>query len=95
MHTVSNLPVVVVTGVSSGVGLHQRLAHDKGIQITCNLDPNVNLSIDGDKISQVIDNLLSNAIKYSGAQKPIQVRLTTSERFADVAVEDKGFLKVH
>lgn len=48
------------------------------------------LSMDGDKMKQVVDNLLSNAIKFSPAAAVISVRIETTDDDCTVVVRDQG-----
>ena len=49
--------------------------------------------IDGDpvRLAQVVDNLLQNAVRYSVAGSAIEVRLSSAEGSAVLAIEDHGF----
>ena len=49
-----------------------------------------NLSIDPEKIKQVVDNLLSNAIKYSPPKSVVSVEFTTSPNEQTISVKDQG-----
>jgi PAS domain S-box-containing protein len=48
------------------------------------------LSVDPDRMRQVIDNLLSNAIKYSGDQSDVEIRATVVDRHMLTQVIDRG-----
>ncbi len=48
------------------------------------------LSIDPDKIKQVVDNLLSNAIKYSPPKSVVSVEFTASTTEQTISVKDQG-----
>ncbi|AOS46288.1 Sensor protein EvgS precursor [Lacunisphaera limnophila] len=53
-------------------------------------DPQVELSLDGDKVRQVIDNLLSNAIKFSPPRSVISVSAGYGETGYAILVRDQG-----
>jgi signal transduction histidine kinase len=62
-----------------------------GRGITLDLqDTSVNLSMDADRIEQVVANFLTNALKYSAEDQPVNVRLAVEGRMARVAVRDHG-----
>jgi PAS domain S-box-containing protein len=52
--------------------------------------PETTLSVDPDRMRQVVDNLLSNAIKYSPEGSPIQVTATVENGCMLTAVIDNG-----
>jgi signal transduction histidine kinase len=49
-----------------------------------------NISIDKNKIEQVLHNLLSNAIKYSNPNTNISLQLTQNESHVQISVTDEG-----
>lgn len=49
------------------------------------------LSVDRDKVSQVIINLLSNAIKYSAEGVKIRITIQNTPKCGQIIVEDNGF----
>jgi len=53
------------------------LAQDKGLTLTCEVDPDLPVRVSGDalRVSQVLSNLLGNALKYSVAGTPVTARL--------------------
>jgi signal transduction histidine kinase len=67
------------------------LASERKLTIRCeNLEPNEKITLDADKIRQVLNNLLSNAIKFSPEGGTIDI---TSSRKVDsvvVSVRDQG-----
>ena len=66
-------------------------ADKKGTTIDFNPPSEVaNLSVDPDKIKQVVDNLLSNAIKYSPPKSVVSVEFTDSPHEQSIAVKDQG-----
>ncbi len=50
----------------------------------------VNIYVDADKMTQVINNLISNAIKYTPEEGRIEVRLTDMADSIEVSVSDNG-----
>lgn len=63
----------------------------KNKDVALTLDaPNTPMEADEDKICQVFINILSNALKYTPAGGKVDIRLYSSERFAEVRVSDTG-----
>lgn len=54
------------------------------------LDDNLEIKIDADKIKRVVINLLDNAVKYSPAEGKIKIILTESDSSVKLAVQDQG-----
>jgi len=59
-------------------------------EIKLNLQENIVVYADYDKIGQVINNLISNAIKYSLNEKTIDITCSIADNYALVTVKDKG-----
>lgn len=87
----------LMTLVQSTVRVFEGMAQQKGIQMSAELDPKINLDvlIDPLRFRQILSNLLSNAIKFTDAG---QVRLSVRARGSEdgerlqlnVQVEDTG-----
>lgn len=50
----------------------------------------VEMTVDGERIGQVITNLLSNALKYSPAHEPVALTFVQEEEAGIISVQDKG-----
>jgi signal transduction histidine kinase len=61
------------------VRIEKRLSHDLPM-----------LTIDADRIQQVVTNLLSNAIKFSPAEASVDVELRRANGSAEIVVKDYG-----
>lgn len=48
------------------------------------------VSIDADRIYQVLRNYLTNALKYSSEEKPVRVSVSKDQEIARVSVQDEG-----
>jgi two-component system sensor histidine kinase BaeS len=64
---------------------------DKNVDLTVSLpeDP-LELSLDQDKISQVVNNLLSNALKFTPKGGSVEVAATRKSRDIEISVRDTG-----
>ncbi len=63
---------------------------EKDFEVTCEIDRNLKMKVDPEKLQQVYTNLLSNAIKYSEDIKKIYVRLFQNSQGVVTEIEDKG-----
>ena len=63
---------------------------EKGFILKTEIDSNIMVNVDPDKVHQVFTNLLSNAIKYSGDSRNIRVRLFRNSHEVITEVEDEG-----
>jgi signal transduction histidine kinase/CheY-like chemotaxis protein len=59
-------------------------------QLVLDAEPNLEVTIDPDRIHQVVSNLLDNAVKYSPPGEPIRVRVGTHGRGVLLEVQDSG-----
>jgi signal transduction histidine kinase len=53
-------------------------------------DPGLRVSVDSDRMTQVLINLLSNAIKFSPAGAAVEVRIARVQDHARISVVDHG-----
>ena len=82
-------PTDIVSLVQEVVQELQESAPERMIIVTVPQEP-VQMTIDGDRITQVILNYLNNALKYTPNSAPIEVVLTQDEEYIRVAVRDQG-----
>ncbi len=68
----------------------QRLAWPDRVITFETPDSPIEISLDPDRIEQVITNLLTNALKYSAEDQPVAVQVSRTERGARMAVRDHG-----
>ena len=76
--------------VESRLVLHRLPAETKKISIRTDLSPVPSLSLDVNKVAQVVDNLISNAIKYSWPDTSVRVRTEARNGNVYLSVEDQG-----
>ena len=91
-----NEPFVFHTLINQILGNFQLMAHDKGLELTVDIEEDIPELLMGDslRITQVLNNLLSNAIKYTESGL-IALTIKNSEGSADSVnlrfeVEDTG-----
>lgn len=80
-----------VSLIEKDINLNKNFADKKQIQINfIKTDEAIQISIDKNKIEQVISNLISNAIKYSNPRTTIIVELKNDSGFVTCSVKDNG-----
>ncbi|WP_422444522.1 sensor histidine kinase [Thermoanaerobacterium sp. DL9XJH110] len=63
---------------------------NKNIEIKTDIDENVYIDADKDKISRAVINILSNALKYTNPGGTVLVALTEKGRDVEIVVKDTG-----
>ncbi len=63
---------------------------EKGVRLGLTCPGNVNLYADPERLSQIVLNLLSNALRATPAGGRVSVRVETTNRNMQIAVEDTG-----
>jgi signal transduction histidine kinase len=77
--------------VEKNIKMNKMIAGEKGINLTLeNNTGNVYLSIDRNKIEQVLNNLIYNAIKFSDSGSEIKVILSKKDNYIKTEVIDEG-----
>lgn len=66
------------------------LAHDKAIELQCELEPMLCVQADGVRLRQAIENLISNAIKYTPEGGTIRVRSALVGDGVVTTIQDTG-----
>ncbi|CAG4901352.1 ATP-binding protein [Paraburkholderia gardini] len=94
--TIESEPVELRELVDNAVGLLAGRAHEKGLKVRVDVEPDVAASLRGDsvRLRQILFNLLGNAIKFTPAgEVDVRVALreqTDSVQTVDIVVEDTG-----
>lgn len=76
--------------VRSAVAAAEPTAAQAGVTLALGPMADVTLSIDADRLRQVLDNLLQNAIRYNRPGGRVDVSLQVAERHVAIAVVDTG-----
>jgi signal transduction histidine kinase len=63
---------------------------EKGFELAAEIDRDITVEVDPEKLHQVYTNLLSNAIKYSGDSREIKIRLYRNANETVTEIEDAG-----
>ncbi len=81
-------PVPLANSIHDVLDLYSILAEEEGVTIQCEMEPNLTILADRQRISQVWANLLDNAIKYNASD----ITITTRRRgeTAEVMIRDNG-----
>jgi len=80
----------LTTVITEAVQEQRQAAPERSIQLALPREKRVLLSVDPDRISQVVANYLTNALKYSAEDQPVEVGLETAGDVARLWVRDHG-----
>lgn len=72
------------------INLYEYVADEKKIVLTVDIDPDIYITVDQTRISQVWANIVDNAIKYGRDSGFIRVYVKTTNTFVSVFFEDNG-----
>lgn len=65
-------------------------ASDKSITIICEVDSEIKVSVDAERLKQILANILSNALKYSSDGGQIRIKAEKLKKMIQISVEDDG-----
>lgn len=83
------VPVQLADIVDSVMQQHRYLAESKGLSLTADVGPHLQLVGDPDKLRQILSNLISNAVKFS-ERGTIRLQATKCSAEVKVSVLDDG-----
>lgn len=87
----SRMPVDILPLVRSAVQRNTAPASSKGIRLTFSASvDSLIVSVDADRITQVMTNLLTNAVKFSPKNTEVRVRVTRADDHVELVVQDSG-----
>lgn len=80
----------LVTLVQDAVNAQRQIAPERTIHLQLPSEASIPVSVDADRIQQVLNNYLTNALKYSETDQPVMVTLQKEEQHARISVHDEG-----
>ena len=86
----SQMPFDYSTLVKNALLSMETVAFEKGIAISDDIEPDITLKSDGEKIGQVVTILLDNAIKYNEANGRIDISLKKIKNQIELTVTNSG-----
>ena len=86
-----NISEVSIDEVVSEVkDIMQNISSENKVTINYNCDKDVKVFLDKNRIKQLLINLIDNAIKYNVENGKVNVKITKSNSYVDIIVEDTG-----
>ena len=76
--------------VRQAVGAVEAAATQKNISIESNIEPDLDIVSDKERVRQVLDILIENAVKYTNQGGNIDVSLRSTKRHAEFAIRNTG-----
>jgi len=73
------------------VKLHEPSMMAKNVQVNIDIsDRELHINTDAQYLRQIISNLFSNAIKYTNKETTVDIKVSESDNFIEIAVSDHG-----
>ncbi len=76
--------------VREAISANELLAHEKEVIIQVDMDEELSMDADPDKLGQVLYNLINNAVKYSHHKGTVIVTAKRLEKEIEICVKDSG-----
>lgn len=83
-------PLVLAQFIAESLEKFEPFLKEKGLELKVNLDPEMIVLGDEDRLEQVIHNIMDNAIRYSHQGGSITVELTQKDLTAQLIIADSG-----
>lgn len=83
-------PIVFAQLIEDVLETYELKCIEKQIRIETNLDPDIIVMIDEDRMQQVLHNLLDNAIRYTEQANTIMIQLKRTDKQCELKVKDTG-----
>lgn len=87
--TLTPTPVDLAALIRTSVGMVELEAPDRHFEVRILSSP-LTISVDADRIAQVVENLLSNAVKYGEPETTISIDVETGDKEVMVAITNVG-----
>lgn len=75
--------------IGAAVTIMQPIAAQKDIRIVA-VPESVQVSVDPDRIIQVLVNLLANAVKFSSRESTVEIKFRSEQGFVEISIADEG-----
>jgi len=85
-----SMPIVLSESIRESVSILEQQAITKNIKIEQNLDENIIVEGDEEKLKQIFINVIENAIRYSNEGQPITITTSMTKKDAMIEVKDRG-----
>jgi DNA-binding NarL/FixJ family response regulator/two-component sensor histidine kinase len=76
--------------LESRVSLFTHAARSKSITLNCEIEPQLNVSVNPAAVDRIINNLIENALKYTNVNGQVNISLYRLEDFVIFQVKDNG-----
>lgn len=83
-------PVDLARLVDDACELHRPTAEDRGLTLSCRIEPTPTISGDASLLIEAVSNLVDNAMKFGPAGGRVEVSLRPVPGGAEIAVSDQG-----
>ncbi|PEY35683.1 two-component sensor histidine kinase [Bacillus cereus] len=83
-------PIVFAQLIEDVLETYELKCTEKQLCISMDLDPDIIVMIDEDRMQQVLHNLLDNAIRYTNQNGSIAIRLEKKDKSCELRIEDTG-----
>ncbi|WP_144561427.1 sensor histidine kinase [Bacillus mycoides] len=83
-------PIVFAQLIEDVLETYELKWTEKQLRISKDLDPDIIVMIDEDRMQQVLHNLLDNAIRYTNQNGSIAIRLEKKDNSCELRIEDTG-----
>ncbi|MGG3520218.1 ATP-binding protein [Bacillus pseudomycoides] len=83
-------PIVFAQLIEDVLETYELKCMEKELYISTDLDPDIIVTIDEDRMQQVLHNLLDNAIRYTNQNGNISIQLKKKDRQCELKIKDTG-----